>query len=167
MPIDPAQITALNAAVLELEYTLIPHGLHVIGNGMPDNEMAELLQSIGEASHDVQLSEDIVERIVAGDRTVDVLHRLGQKATAAERAAVETLATARSRLGGDPELDGLVRALDAQFIEPVAGGDVLRTIDILPTGRNIHGFDPFRLPSAFAVQDGARQAAPHPRQAHR
>jgi magnesium chelatase subunit H len=158
-PIDPAQITALNAAVLELEYTLIPHGLHVIGNGMPDNEMAELLQSIGEASHDVQLSEDIVERIVAGDRTVDVLHRLGQKATAAERAAVETLATARSRLGGDPELDGLVRALDAQFIEPVAGGDVLRTIDILPTGRNIHGFDPFRLPSAFAVQDGARQAA--------
>ena len=25
-------------------------------------------------------------------------------------------------------------------------------------GRNLHGFDPFRLPSAFAVQDGARQA---------
>ena len=29
---------------------------------------------------------------------------------------------------------------------------------ILPTGRNLHGFDPFRIPSAFAVQDGARQA---------
>ena len=29
---------------------------------------------------------------------------------------------------------------------------------MLPTGRNLHGFDPFRLPSAFAVQDGARQA---------
>ncbi len=29
---------------------------------------------------------------------------------------------------------------------------------VLPTGRNLHGFDPFRLPSAFAVQDGARQA---------
>ena len=28
----------------------------------------------------------------------------------------------------------------------------------LPTGRNLHGFDPFRIPSAFAVQDGARQA---------
>ena len=29
---------------------------------------------------------------------------------------------------------------------------------MLPTGRNLHGFDPFRIPSAFAVRDGARQA---------
>jgi magnesium chelatase subunit H len=29
---------------------------------------------------------------------------------------------------------------------------------ILPTGRNLHGFDPFRIPSAYAVADGARQA---------
>jgi magnesium chelatase subunit H len=29
---------------------------------------------------------------------------------------------------------------------------------VLPTGRNIHGFDPFRIPSAFAVKDGAKQA---------
>jgi magnesium chelatase subunit H len=36
---------------------------------------------------------------------------------------------------------------------------VLRTPAVLPTGRNLHGFDPFRIPSAFAVQDGARQAA--------
>jgi magnesium chelatase subunit H len=35
---------------------------------------------------------------------------------------------------------------------------VLRTPAVLPTGRNLHGFDPFRIPSAFAVQDGARQA---------
>lgn len=158
-PVNPSQISALAAAVLELEYTLIPHGLHVVGNTMPDDEMADLLRSIGEASHDVHLSDDIVERIVAGDRTVDVLHRLGPKAAEADRAAVETLARARSRLIGDPELDGIVKALDGRFIEPVAGGDVLRTIDILPTGRNVHGFDPFRLPSAYAVQDGERQAA--------
>jgi magnesium chelatase subunit H len=30
---------------------------------------------------------------------------------------------------------------------------------VLPTGRNLHGFDPFRIPSACAVRDGARQAA--------
>ena len=29
---------------------------------------------------------------------------------------------------------------------------------VLPTGRNIHGFDPFRIPSAFATRDGAQQA---------
>ena len=29
---------------------------------------------------------------------------------------------------------------------------------MLPTGRNLHGLDPFRMPSAFAVRDGMRQA---------
>ena len=38
------------------------------------------------------------------------------------------------------------------------GGDLLRTTEVLPTGRNLHGFDPFRIPSQFAVADGARQA---------
>jgi magnesium chelatase subunit H len=44
-------------------------------------------------------------------------------------------------------------------VRPAPGGDLMRTTEILPTGRNLHGFDPFRLPSLFAMQDGARQAA--------
>ena len=51
-----------------------------------------------------------------------------------------------------------MHALDGGFIRPAPGGDLLRTVDVLPTGRNVHGFDPFKLPSAFAVQDAARQA---------
>jgi magnesium chelatase subunit H len=51
-----------------------------------------------------------------------------------------------------------VHALDAGFVRPAPGGDLLRTPAVLPTGRNLHGFDPFRIPSAFAVQDGAKQA---------
>jgi magnesium chelatase subunit H len=43
-------------------------------------------------------------------------------------------------------------------VRPAPGGDLLRTPDVLPTGRNVHGFDPFRIPSAYAVKDGARQA---------
>ncbi|MEL7218837.1 MAG: cobaltochelatase subunit CobN, partial [Pseudomonadota bacterium] len=30
--------------------------------------------------------------------------------------------------------------------------------DVLPTGRNIHGFDPFRIPSAYACMQGTDQA---------
>ena len=30
---------------------------------------------------------------------------------------------------------------------------------MVPAGRNIHAFDPFRMPTAFALRDGARQAA--------
>ncbi len=58
----------------------------------------------------------------------------------------------------EDELGGVIRALDARFIRPVAGGDLIRNPDILPTGRNIHGFDPFRIPSRFAVSEGTAQA---------
>jgi magnesium chelatase subunit H len=58
----------------------------------------------------------------------------------------------------DQELNGILRALDGRFLRPAPGGDLLRTPAILPTGRNLHGFDPFRIPSPYAVKDGARQA---------
>ena len=29
----------------------------------------------------------------------------------------------------------------------------------MPTGRNIHAFDPFRMPTAFALLDGIKRAA--------
>ncbi len=66
---------------------------------------------------------------------------------------------ARLNLSVDHELPALMRAMNGQFITPVPGGDVIRAPEILPTGRNIHAFDPFRMPTAFAMQDGAKQAA--------
>ncbi len=65
---------------------------------------------------------------------------------------------ARAHLTEDHELPALMRALNGQFIQPVPGGDVIRAPEILPTGRNIHAFDPFRMPTAFAMADGAAQA---------
>ena len=70
----------------------------------------------------------------------------------ADRAKFDAL------LGTDYEIPGILHALDGRYIRPAPGGDLLRSMDVLPTGRNLHGFDPFKLPSAFAVQDGARQA---------
>ena len=60
-------------------------------------------------------------------------------------------------INGD-ELGGVVRALDIHYIRPAPGGDLIRNPEVLPTGRNIHGFDPFRIPSRFAMQDGTAQA---------
>ena len=117
-----ARIAALGAALLELEYTLIPHGLHVVGEPPDAAQRAEMLNAAG-----ITAPED--------------------------RARLDAL------LGTDNELPGLLRALDGRYIHPAPGGDLLRSMDVLPTGRNIHGFDPFKLPSAFAVEDGARQAA--------
>ena len=68
------------------------------------------------------------------------------------------LARIAGLLRQDSELPALMRALEGRFIAPVPGGDLIRSPEVLPTGRNIHAFDPFRMPTAFALQDGARQA---------
>ncbi|HAB37909.1 MAG TPA: magnesium chelatase, partial [Rhodobacteraceae bacterium] len=61
-------------------------------------------------------------------------------------------------LKDETELGALMDALEARFIQPVPGGDLIRSTEILPTGRNIHAFDPFRMPTAFACRDGMKQA---------
>ena len=71
---------------------------------------------------------------------------------------LRVLVEANSMLAKDTEVDAMLRALDGRFIRPAPGGDLLRTPAILPTGRNMHGFDPFRIPSSFAVKDGSKQA---------
>jgi magnesium chelatase subunit H len=116
-----ARIMKLTESLLELEYTLIPHGLHVIGEVLTRQQRGETLDAAG----------------VTDPK---------------ERARLEAL------LETDPELPAILHALDGGYIRPAPGGDLLRTTAVLPTGRNLHGFDPFKIPSAFAVRDGARQA---------
>ena len=97
----------------------------------------------------------------------DGLHILGRPMNDQTRAdhiatmadqTPEILARVDTLLQEETELPALMRALDARFIAPVAGGDLIRSPKVLPTGRNIHAFDPFRMPTAFAMADGARQA---------
>ena len=61
-------------------------------------------------------------------------------------------------LDSSDELGALIHALDGGYVAPAPGGDVVVNPDVLPTGRNIHGFDPFLLPSAFACRMGSEQA---------
>ena len=93
----------------------------------------------------------IVGKQAAAESIEDTLN-LMEFDTPAARAA------AKSHLETDSELPALMRAMNGQFITPVPGGDVIRAPEILPTGRNIHAFDPFRMPTAYAMQDGAIQA---------
>ena len=97
----------------------------------------------------------------------DGLHIVGQPLSDTARreyldlmdiADAETRARIDHLLQQETELGGLMNALDARFTPPVAGGDLIRSAEILPTGRNIHAFDPFRMPTEFACRDGAKQA---------
>jgi magnesium chelatase subunit H len=170
--VDPAwgaaageHVALLAEKVLELEYTLIPHGLHVVGRAPTVIERVDLLQSLAEASHGIRLDRALVQALVAGQPVQELaaahLARVAPAAQAGDEKLLpllEELAKADALLAHDHELDGIVHALDARYVRPAPGGDLLRTPAILPTGRNLHGFDPFRIPSAYAVKDGGRQA---------
>ena len=144
------QVRGLGEALYELEQTLIPNGLHVIGKGAEPHERVDMLLAIAEARGS-QLSRASIEALVAGAATA-------KTAGIDDETLFADLRRTDGLLAVDSELAAIVRALDGGFIRPAPGGDLLRTPDILPTGRNLHGFDPFRIPSAFAVADGAKQA---------
>jgi magnesium chelatase subunit H len=130
---DLADLIATQAALVDLDATDI------------DALWLQLLETEGSLIPD---GLHIVGRTRDAENMLDLM----EFATAADRAR------AKSYLETDHELPALMTALNAQFIAPVPGGDVIRAPEILPTGRNIHAFDPFRMPTAFAMRDGALQA---------
>ncbi len=152
-----ACVRELSTAVLELEYTLIPHGLHVVGVGLSAEERIDMLLSIADASHGVRPERAAVEALVNGETALKSAQMIGGDQVAMT-AMFQELAKFDGLLAREHEITAILRALDGRFIAPAQGGDVLRTPAVLPTGRNLHGFDPFRIPSAFALADGARQA---------
>ncbi|MBB4612290.1 magnesium chelatase subunit H [Novosphingobium taihuense] len=122
LDITAKDVSDLSANLYELERTLIPHGLHVLGERMAGAERAEMIDALADA--DPQASREGIE------------------------AALDSC----------DELGALVHALDGGYIRPAPGGDLLANPEVLPTGRNIHGFDPFRLPTRFACEQGRVQA---------
>ena len=147
-----AAIISLNEKLLELEYTLIPHGLHVVGKAPTVDERVDMLLSIAEAAHGATIDDELRAAIRA------MLTGTPVKLSESQRELMQKLSASNELLHEHFELDGMLTALDGRYVRPAPGGDMMRSPDVLPAGRNLHGFDPFRLPSAYAVKDGARQA---------
>ncbi|MGB3377892.1 MAG: magnesium chelatase subunit H [Allopontixanthobacter sediminis] len=122
LDIEAGDLETLSSRIYEIERELIPHGLHVFGGAMSQEERA-----------------DLVEAMLAATPALD-------------RTELE------AKIDANDELGSLMRALDGSYIQPAPGGDILHNAEVLPTGRNLHGFDPFRIPSIFACKQGAVQA---------
>ncbi|HHL38900.1 MAG TPA: cobaltochelatase subunit CobN [Deltaproteobacteria bacterium] len=56
------------------------------------------------------------------------------------------------------EMENLLRGLEGRYVEPGEGNDPLRNPQALPTGRNLYGFNPARLPSREAWRLGKEAA---------
>jgi len=155
-------IDGLGNRILELEYTLIPHGLHVVGRASSAAERFDFLRAMAQSSPSADIAETqlvgALQSLIAGATPEAALAASGIESNEAHLAQFRELERSNRLLGENGEVDAVLRALDGKFLRPAPGGDVVRTPAVLPTGRNLHGFDPFRIPSAFAVRDGALQA---------
>jgi magnesium chelatase subunit H len=161
-------IAKLGTQIVELEYTLIPHGLHVVGRSSSVRERTDFLTAIAECrGSDSTLAADAldpagyraaIDALVAGASSEQAVAQAGLQGSETTLALVRELEAANRMLADNSEVDALIHALDGGFLRPAPGGDVVRTPAVLPTGRNLHGFDPFRIPSTFAVLQGAIQA---------
>lgn len=143
------------------------------GMSPSDNLRAELEVLIAQQAEAVDLGGSAPEvlwlRLLETEDALipDGLHVIGRPMSAEARSEhisnmadqnPESLARIDALLQEETELPALMRALDARYISPVPGGDLIRSPEVLPTGRNIHAFDPFRMPTAFALADGVLQA---------
>lgn len=144
MDLDGSDVSKLAAKLYEIEQELIPQGLHVFGDAESEDARIDMLLASAQARGEI-IDRDTVEKLIHG-RIVP------------NTPTLRELVNLNAALSVNHEMNGLIRALDGRYVPPVAGGDILRDPEILPTGRNIHGFDPFRLPSAYACKDGAAQA---------
>ncbi|MDJ0778381.1 MAG: magnesium chelatase subunit H [Gammaproteobacteria bacterium] len=148
-----ARIEALRLELLELEQSLIPLGLHVVGAQADPAAQIELLAEVYRAASGAEADAELLARIVANPAQEIAIDAEREDFDAWQR--VRHLAAC---LAGDHELEALVSALDGRYVRPAPGGDLLNNPEVVPTGRNMHGFDPFRMPSQFALLDGRQQA---------
>ncbi|MFZ7091420.1 magnesium chelatase subunit H [Primorskyibacter sp. 2E233] len=138
----------------------------------PDaTERADLALLIAEQADAVDMNGAVPEalwlRLLETEHALipEGLHVVGRPLSEDARQAYLSLlpeGTDRARIDAllqrESELPALLNALDGRFTPPVAGGDLIRSPSVLPTGRNIHAFDPFAMPSEFACREGAKQA---------
>ncbi|MCE2940774.1 MAG: magnesium chelatase subunit H [Gemmatimonadota bacterium] len=186
---EPA-VARLRERLLEIEYSLIPVGLHVVGEGMTPEERRGTLRafarngrpeadlpSLVDAIKGMATTPDVVARAeAAADKAVDAIVEKGSAAWGRDAIArdgwarhtlamegsdlaqigrcLDDLARIDAMLREDTEVPGILRALDGRYVPPAPGGDLLRMPQVLPTGRNVYGFDPYRVPSAYAMLEG-------------
>lgn len=176
----PAQIRAdfagfvavLHPYLDELAQTAQPLGLATFGQA-PDAQRRRMtiLQILGKPLVEA-LSEDIDEaflidaKSVADSRParwVELALTDAQAAAAMGRTAadVQRLGELAQRarklddvLAHNEEIEGLLTALDGRYLKPSYGGDPVRNPESLPTGRNLYGFDPSRVPTRAAWDTG-------------
>jgi len=180
-PIDRASLTPQLSEIVQLlsDYGVATEKSPLVAKGILD-QIAEkaraqgLLKDIGLNSMAAPGATDKLDdhiREIAERATPFGLHTFGvAPKDQALRKSAETIAgpagTAETinrliglmRMSASEELDSLVKGLSGRFVPAGTGNDPIRTPESLPTGRNLYGFDPSRLPTEAAWAVGEKLA---------
>ena len=119
-----------------IEQRLFSSGLHTLGEVPKEEELKSYLdayfgEKIGDIPHNFR--EENTDNLVNKD--AENIRELLMQNT--------------------DELTNLLRGLNGEYIPAAPGGDLLRDgPGVLPTGRNIHALDPYRMPSPAAYERG-------------
>ena len=165
----PVTSAGLYKGLLELKDSLVRWREMTKG----DPKQAELELLIKEQAESLNFSENNIEalwlKILETEEALvpEGLHILGEELSDRQCSSYissidgikeEERKSLLNSLKKQNEIPAIINALDGKFTPPVPGGDIVRSKDILPTGRNIHAFDPFRMPTTFACRQGEIQA---------
>lgn len=168
----PAFINTVHDHLHELALTAQPLGLHTFGQGAGEPwRTATVLMMLGKDFwHAMAGPGEEADEMLVGDwrklsestpfRKLQAWLGGDEQALDAQRlpeATRQQLAQARrwhADLGARSETAGLLAALDGRYIATSYGGDPIKNPDSLPTGRNLYGFDPSRVPTKAAWEAG-------------
>ncbi|MFA5663319.1 cobaltochelatase subunit CobN [Castellaniella sp.] len=129
--VDSQAIETIEHYIKEVEEKRTPFGLHTFGTAPTEPQRRS---------------------------TADAILSLDTDLTALERSARMQELQSRLLASGPAELDALSAGLAGRYIEAGSGNDPIRNPEALPTGRNLYGFDPSRLPTEATYAAGAELA---------
>ncbi|KAG1670953.1 hypothetical protein FOA52_011388 [Chlamydomonas sp. UWO 241] len=163
--VDPLEFEEYCSRVYQylqvVENRLFSEGLHTLGSPPSRDYMVQYLSAFfgdGLPVEAVEAVADVGSDGVAAVRArLDSIYRASPASSPFEAPLLDQAVEIAQLLGRNTEeLDGVLRALSGEYVPPEAGGDLLRDgAGVLPTGRNIHALDPYRMPSAAARARGA------------
>ncbi|HNQ53149.1 MAG TPA: magnesium chelatase subunit H [Methanothrix soehngenii] len=183
-------IDRIHDELYEMKRSIIPKGLHVLGEGYEKEDLKRFLEFVlrydrgdiksinrifaeedgldydsalmDRSSYVPQLAEvdrrctSIVECCLERslDEAVEESALSSERRSELREALRYGIMLLESYSDNEAEIDNFICGLRGEFIEQGDGGDIIRSPEILPTGRNLTQFDPTRIPTENAFKRG-------------
>lgn len=174
----------LHDQVYRIKRSIIPKGLHILGKNYEENDLIEFVKLFsrydrGEVkslnrliaeeeglkyeevyknpkllAQIEKMSNEVIDRFLKDPSTLKETFKSKKQKAEAEKTINLAIAIGKRFIDNEEEIKNFLLGLQGGYIEPSVGGDVIRTPEALPTGKNIYQFDPNKIPTDSAYVRG-------------